>query len=102
MELEFLLVLSTFDRDLYRDESYGLHRFFLCGYCSVMHACRAMAEPAILHPSFMPFFTVYHCIIWIGLLGAESLHLVGVGLESGEGIVYIGFRKHTNTSTHLD
>ena len=28
MELEFLLVLSTFDRDLYRDESYGLHWVF--------------------------------------------------------------------------
>lgn len=61
-----------------------------------------MVEPAVLHPPFMPFFTVYHCIIWIGLLGVMSLHLVGVGMEFGEGIVYIGFRKHTNTSTQLD
>ena len=38
MELEFLLVLSTFDRDLYRDESHGLHWMVLCGYCSIMHA----------------------------------------------------------------
>ena len=74
MELEFSLVLSTFDRDLFPDEFYGLHWFFLGGYCSIMHACRVMVEPAILHPPFMPFFTVYHCIIWIGLFEAESLH----------------------------
>ena len=61
-----------------------------------------MVEPAILHPPFMPFFTVYYCITWIGLLGAESLHLLGVGMEFDEGTVYIGFRKHTNTSTELD
>lgn len=48
-----------FDRDLLRDESYGLHWFFLpCGCYSIMHACMAMVEPAISHPPFMPFFTV--------------------------------------------
>ena len=37
MELEFLLVLSTFDRDLHRDESYGLHWSVL--WISFNHAC---------------------------------------------------------------
>ena len=32
--------------------------FFLCRYYSIMHACMAMVEPVILHPPFMPFFTV--------------------------------------------
>ena len=65
-----------------------------------MHACRAMVEPAILHPPFMPFFTVqplHHLDRVVG--GPKACIIVGVGIES---IVYIGFRKHTNTSTQLD
>ena len=58
--------------------------------------------PAILHPPFMPFFTVYHCIIWIGLLKPKACILVGVGIELGESIAYVAIRKHTNTSTQLD
>lgn len=58
MELELILVLSTIDRDLFRDEFYGLHWFSLHGYFSIMHACMAMVELAILYPPFMPFFTV--------------------------------------------
>lgn len=59
MELELLLVLSILDRDIFHDESMDcIGSFLSCGYCSIMHACMAMVEPAILHPPFMPFFTV--------------------------------------------
>ena len=55
MELELLLVLSFIDRDLFRDEFYGMHWFFSCGYYSIMHACMAMVEPAIFPSTIHAF-----------------------------------------------
>ena len=77
--------------------------FFLCGYYSIMHVCMAMVEPVILHPPFIPFFTVqalHHLDRAVG--GWKPAFIVGIGTELGESIVYNGFRKHTNTSTQLD